>query len=505
MPLPSPANSGLTPNFGPEAAGRLRAANAAYAEYAKTYKNPTVGPGLRTVGYSGQYQRGDAAFIKGAVKPGPEGYENARAYLRAAQNDPDAVEAMHDAALNPLRRAALGPGFLPPQALKNWRDSYGPALRALDEVTPGFSRRFNDAGKATQELLDMGAEHKAAVATARGEAARQAIVDNAARKAQLGQANALDKANAADLLAERAANDRSATQADKASTSAALSDRAASDRAAIGQSRADTSAGISAARGIVREARATPAAQFAKGGGTGVASTEVENAVGSFLKTGTTGATRLRGLVQSVQGDPEALAGLQKAGTDWLVRNHTNADGTLSGAKLISFVKQNGDSLRELYPHDQVSMMGAVARDAEAGARWRTTTAIKGGSDSVKNLLAAASENGQGPHTTLGMVAVEAVAQGFEHGGLQGAAYGGMGAAAFYMMNAMRQAGIRRTSDLYMAALADPELARTLLSKMPTKADSGTMVAFTRSLRRGLILGPMAVGEARTSRAGLAR
>ena len=505
MPLPTPANSGLAPNFGPEAAGRLKAANAAYAEYAKTYKNPTVGPGLRTVGYSGQYQRGDAAFIKGAVKPGPEGYENARAYLRAAQNDPDAVEAMHDAVLNPLRRAALGPGFLPPAALANWKSSYGPALRALDEVTPGFSRRFDDAGKVTQELLDMGAEHKAAIATARGEAARQAIVDNAARKAQLGQANAADKATGADLLAERAANDRAATQADKASTSSARSDRAASDRAAVAGSRADRDAGISAARGIVRDAKATPAAQFAKGGGTGVASTEVENAVGSFLKTGTTGATRLRGLVQSVQSDPEALAGLQKAGTDWIVRNHTNADGTLSGAKLISFVKQNGDSLRELYPHDQVSMMGAVARDAEAGARWRTTTAIKGGSDSVKNLLAAASENGQGPHTTLGMVAVEAVAQGFEHGGLQGAAYGGMGAAALYMMNAMRQAGIRRTSDLYMAALADPELARTLISKMPTKADSGTMIGFSRALKRGLVLGPMAVGEARASRAGPAR
>ncbi|RYC31383.1 hypothetical protein D3273_13415 [Lichenibacterium minor] len=505
MPLQSPANSGLQPNFGPEAAGRLRAANAAYAEYAKTYKNPTVGPGLRTVGYSGQYQRGDAAFIKGAVKPGPEGYENARAYLRAAQNDPDAVEAMHDAVLNPLRRAALGPGFLPPAALANWKSSYGPALRALDEVTPGFSRRFDDAGKATQELLDMGAEHKTAIATARGEAARQAIVDNAARKAQLGQANATDKVTVADLLAERAANDKAATQADKASTAGALSDRAASDRAAVAGSRDGRDAGISAARGIVRDAKATPAAQFAKGGGTGVASTEVENAVGSFLKTGTTGATRLRGLVQSVQSDPEALAGLQKAGTDWIVRNHTNADGTLSGAKLISFVKQNGDSLRELYPHDQVSMMGAVARDAEAGARWRTTTAIKGGSDSVKNLLAAASENGQGHHTTLGMVAVEAVAQGFEHGGLQGAAYGGMGAAALYMMNAMRQAGIRRTSDLYIAALADPEVARTLISKMPTKANRGAMIGFSRALKRSLILGPMAVGEARASRVGAAR
>lgn len=66
-----------------------------------------------------------------------------------------------------------------------------------------------------------------------------------------------------------------------------------------------------------------------------------------------------------------------------------NADGTLSGAKLIGFLRENRDSLRELFLHDQVSIMGAVARDAEAGARWRTTTAIKGGSDTVKNMLSS--------------------------------------------------------------------------------------------------------------------
>ena len=499
LPAPDPARSGLVPTFDRAANERLRAANAAYSEYAKTYKQGPVAAGLRTAGYAGQYARSDAAFIKAAVRPGTEGYENTRAFLRAAKNDPDAVAAMHEAALNPLRRAALGPGFVPPKALENWKASYGPALRALDEVTPGFSSRFDDAGHATQTLLDMGAEHKAAIDTARKEAARQAIIDNATRKTQLGQANATDKATVADLISERTANDRAATQADKASTSTAVSDRTASDRAAIAQSRADTSAGIAQARGIARSAHATPSAQFAAKGGTGIASTEVENAVATFMRTGTTGATRMRGLVQSVSHDPEALSGLQKAGVDWIVRNHTNTDGTLSGAKLIGFLKQNRDSLAELFPHDQLTMMGAVARDAEAGARWRTTTAIKGGSDSVKNLLAAAAEGHRGPHATLGMVAVEAVAQGFEHAGLEGAAYGGAGAAALYMMNAMRQAGIRRTSNLYMAALTDPELARTLISKMPTKPDSSTMLAFSRSLKRSLILGPMAIGQSAPS------
>ena len=494
--LPAPARSGLQPNFGPEAAGRLRAANAAYADYATTYKNPIVGPGLRTTGYSGQYQRSDAGFIKGAIKPGPEGYENARAYLTAAKNDPEALGAMQDAALNPLRRAAVGPGFVHPNALANWKASFGPALRALDEVTPGFSSRFDDAAGATQSLLDLGAEHKTALETVRKEAARQAILDNTARKAQLGQANSVDKASAADLIAERTANDRAAIQADRAGVGSAIAERTAADRAAISQSKADTAAGIASARNIVRDARATPAARFASGGGTGVASTEVENAVGSFLKTGTSGATRMRGLVQSVAQDPEALAGLQTAGRSWIVRNHLNADGSLSGAKLIGFLRENRDSLRELFPHNEVSMMGAVARDAEEGAKWRTTTAIKGGSDTAKNLYAMAGKAKDAvSHLSLGMAAVEAISQGFEHGGMHGAVLGGAGAAGAYLVNSLRQ-GIKRTSDLYTAALANPELARTLISRMPAAVDNGTLHAFSRALKRSLILGPMAMQAA---------
>ncbi len=300
MALPTPANSGLTPNFGPEAAGRLKAANAAYAEYAKTYKNPIVGPGLRTTGYSGQYQRSDANFIKAAVKPGPEGYENTRAYLRAAQNDPEAVEAMHDAALNPLRRAALGPGFVPPRRLDELEVELWPGAAGARRGHTRFlvalrRRRPRDASPPRHGRRPQGGDQGGS-----GRGGRQAIIDNVARKAQLGQANAADKATVADLLAERTANDRAATQADKASTSASpvRPGRVRPRRRRSVQG--GHVGGDRLGRGIVRDAKATPAAQFAANGGTGVASTEVENAVGSFLKTGTTGATRMRSLVQSV-------------------------------------------------------------------------------------------------------------------------------------------------------------------------------------------------------------
>ncbi|MGI3899773.1 MAG: hypothetical protein ACRYF1_04685 [Janthinobacterium lividum] len=252
-------------------------------------------------------------------------------------------------------------------------------------------------------------------------------------------------------------------------------------------------AGKSAAKSILAEAKASPAAQFAKATEDKIASTEVENVVGSMLKTGTGGATRMRSLVQSVANEPEALDGLRKAATNWIVDEHMNADGTLSPAKLISFLRDNRDTLNELFPHDQRATFGALARNAEAGIRWRTSTAVKGGSDSVKNLLASLDKvsGSHAGHVTLGMVAVEAIGQGLEHAGWQGAAYAGTGAAVAYLVNTLRSAGIRNTANLYREAMANPELARALISKMPAAPDANALHNLARVLRRGLIVGPM--------------
>ena len=498
--VPEPTRSGLQPNFDKAAAERLKAANAAYAQYARTYKNPVVGPGLRTTGYAGQYAKSDAAFIKAAITPGADGYANAKAYLAAAKNDPDALGAMHDAVLNPLRNKVLGHGMLRPDDLARWKsaDGYGPALRALDEVTPGFSSRFDDAGKAAQTLLDLGQAHKAQIATAQQDAARQAIVENLQRKDALRQATAEDKATVSRLLADRKASDRMEGQADRRGVASSIADRKAADSAANTQSRAEMLAGTSAARGMLQEARATPAAQFAGKAGDAIAATEVENAVASFLKTGTNGAARMRSLVQSVASEPEALDGLRKAATDWMVRSHSNADGTLSGAALIKFLHDNADTLHELFPHRQRGMFGALARDAEAGARWRTSTAIKGGSDSVKNLLASLDsvKGAHGGHVTLGMVAVEAISQGLEHAGVKGAAYAGTAAAGAYLINSLRSAGIRNTANLYREAMANPELARALISKMPASSEGGALHNLARVLRRGTMVAPMLTRQA---------
>lgn len=180
------------------------------------------------------------------------------------------------------------------------------------------------------------------------------------------------------------------------------------------------------------------------------------------------------------------------------MRNHSNADGTLQPANLIKFLRDNVDTLNELFPHDQRSMFGALARDAEAGMRWRTSTAVKGGSDSVKNLLASLDKggSGHGGHVTLGMVAVEAISQGLEHAGVKGAAYAGTAAAGAYLVNSLRSAGIRNTANLYREAMANPELARALISKMPASPEGGALHNLARVLRRGTIVAPMMARQA---------
>lgn len=433
----------LQPNFDDAARQRLKQANSAYANYAQTYKNPIVGPGLRTTGYSGQYRVPDAAFIKRAIIPGDRGYEVAVAHLKAAGNSPEAVSAMKSSILYPLRKTTLPTGTIHPKALARWKERYGGALRALDEVSPGFSRRFDDAAGATQSLLDISAQNKQAIADFEKEAAARAL----------------------SLRRERLADDATLNAQSKTAT-------------------ADKIAGV---RQEARDARNTPAGQFATQGGDRISPVEVENAVGNILKTGTSGVTRMRSLVQSVSENPAALAGLRRAGVDYLLRSFSNADGTLSGARFIKFVRDNNDVLKELYGPEHVSTINAIAGDLEANSRWRTETAIKAGSDTAKNLkpmLEKALEEGK-RHVSI----MSAATAGFLAGGAKGALTGGL----LYLINSLHSAGIRKVDDLYREALLNPKVARALIQKMPSGADMSKLRSLDAILQRAAIVGPLAI------------
>jgi hypothetical protein len=479
----------LQPSFDEAATQRLRDANAAYGDYARTYKNPIIAPGLKTTGFAREYRIPDAVFLRRAIVPGDKGLEAASAHLAAVRNDPRAVAAMQNAILDPLRKTTLPTGTIHPNALARWKESYGPALRAIDAVAPGFSSHFDSAAEATQSLLDIGAQHRQELADHERNAARQAVIDNIARREKLGQATRADRDQVSALMAERAAADRTESQADKARTDSLLAERTADDRSAVAQSKADTAAAAGRARDIAKAARETPAGQFAAQGGDRIAPTEVENAVGNLLKTGTSGATRMRSLVDSVSSNPDALSGLRRAGVDWLIRTHQNADGTLSGARFINFIRDNKDTLKELFPADQLGTFSMIARDIEVNSRWRTQTAIKGGSDTAKNVKPMLEKTLDQAKRHFSIMS--AATAGFLADGTKGALTG----AGLYLFNSLRSAGIRRVDDLYREALLRPEVAKLLISKMPDETDLGKLRQLSGLLQRAVIVGAGQTGK----------
>jgi hypothetical protein len=151
----------LAPNFDQGAADRLGAAKAAHADYAQTFKQGAPGQILKSSGFKGQYVTPDSAVPAKSFVRGDTGYTTLRSVLKAAKNSPAAISAVQDQALAPLRATLAPDGSINSAALTRWKQAYGPALRAIDEVSPGFSKGFDNAATATDHLVEAGTKRKA--------------------------------------------------------------------------------------------------------------------------------------------------------------------------------------------------------------------------------------------------------------------------------------------------------------------------------------------------------
>jgi hypothetical protein len=167
------APSAERPNMTAEHAERLAAGKEAHAAQEQTYGQGPVGRILATLGFAGQYKIPASGIPKIAFAAGDNGYTNVQAFLRAANNDPAAVAALQDMAMMRLRERMGRNDTLTPQALDAWRNQHANALRAIDEVTPGFSSRFDNAAAATAALQDaQSAGSRLISQTTQGPAAR---------------------------------------------------------------------------------------------------------------------------------------------------------------------------------------------------------------------------------------------------------------------------------------------------------------------------------------------
>lgn len=150
---PTPS-ADLVPNMTQEAADRLQAAKEAHGERKTTYETGPVGQVLKTNGFKDQYTLPNSGVPAKAFSAGDRGYEGVQSFLTAAQNSPTAIAALQDMATSRLRSAMGSATQLEPRVLETWKKNHANALRALDEVTPGFSNRFDNAANATRALQD---------------------------------------------------------------------------------------------------------------------------------------------------------------------------------------------------------------------------------------------------------------------------------------------------------------------------------------------------------------
>lgn len=162
---PPQAPTGAQPTIDADAQARMRAANAATAEQAQTFRQGPVAPALKTAGYAGQYTMPSGAVPGQFFKAGPTGYDSMQALSKAS---PEALPAIQDYAASTLRDAALAPdGTIDPKKFATWQSRYGDAIRAL----PADQRAaFADAATATRTVADATAARADALKTAQSGA-----------------------------------------------------------------------------------------------------------------------------------------------------------------------------------------------------------------------------------------------------------------------------------------------------------------------------------------------
>lgn len=134
-------------------ADRLGSANKATIDRKARFEKGVVGEALYPGPTVGTYRARASAVPGKLFQPGAKGYEAVKEYHAAAGARRDAVEPLQHAAMDALRGKIGADGVLKQADLNAFKSRYSNALRAMDEVSPGFSSKFDSAPKATDAML----------------------------------------------------------------------------------------------------------------------------------------------------------------------------------------------------------------------------------------------------------------------------------------------------------------------------------------------------------------
>jgi hypothetical protein len=192
-------------------------------------------------------------------------------------------------------------------------------------------------------------------------------------------------------------------------------------------------------------------------------------AVGRILRSDNAAATMAE-LARHTANAPAARAGLQRAVIDYMLSElrsnaQAGAERAMKADVFQTFARRATPALREIFSPDQVDAIRKVAADLQRSQRSSIGSKLPGGSNTAQDLAAGAKHGHGGPSTIGLLVAAETAGEALQH--VVGPVGRVFGMVATAMGNAMRQAGLHTVNDLVAEAMLHPELARTLLAKVP--------------------------------------
>lgn len=437
------------PLFDAAAADRLKTANTAFAEHARSFGLQPISQTLANKGYAGDYRVLDGQVPGKFFKSGNGAFEGMQGLLKVS---PDSLPVIEDYAASDLRRYAGNPdGTIDPAKFDRWTKINAGALRALPSETQA---RFANAAEAGRAVGEATTNRAAALKQANAQAAAEVIQATAARNASL-----------------------------KVATTEAAAMKKAADQtraAALGQAQAGAPGKI---LGLSEP-------------------DDVTRTVGRVL-AGRTSVADMGALADAVAANPDAKAGLRQAVADHLTSRlmanteaGTTGQPTLKADAFQSYIRQNRTALGKVFTPDEISTLDAIGADIRQARRSQDALKLPG-ANTVQDVHASGLVGSMGGKVAHSMLTILGAALGGHEGGGAGA----IGGVAFSEgAQALRSYGINRVDDLVTKAMLDPEVARRLLAKVPTDG-AGQIAPKVLKVRMSGLLGALGANSGAVSQA----
>jgi hypothetical protein len=224
----------------------------------------------------------------------------------------------------------------------------------------------------------------------------------------------------------------------------------------------------------------------------GTESTDVVRQIGSVFNS-RDAASRMQQLATAAKGNPAAEAGLRRAVVDHIQSQFlSNAEAGTTGASQIkadafqTFMRTKADVLAKVFKPEEIGALRAIATDLQRANRTINATKLAGGSNTAQDTAHRAAMDG----TILNRIAIEAAAATAGHAATQSIGGGVLGWLGARTISALRNAGISHVDDLVKEAMLNPELARSLLKKVPAPSDKGAIERIVRAAKQIAVAGP---------------